>query len=102
MVHDTEASSPNQVDRHPLPGSFWRSGTGKATIGAFAASALLLGYEYRATIFADSAAIWLPLLLCVGMHGFMHHGHRRHGRRSANRSGNADRPDETRNRKETE
>ncbi|MCB1335493.1 MAG: DUF2933 domain-containing protein [Roseivivax sp.] len=102
MVHHAETSRPYPAAGHPPPGSFWRTGTGKATIVAFAASALLLTYEYRATVFAGSAAVWLPLLLCVGLHGFMYRGHHRHGHRPANRSSNAESMDETTNRKETE
>ena len=40
--------------------------------------ALALGYEYRATILSSALIVWLPLLLCVGMHFFMHGGHGSH------------------------
>ena len=59
--------------------SFWRSRSGLYLIVALAASGLLLGYEYRAVILASGLSIWLPLLLCVGMHFFMHGRHGGHG-----------------------
>ncbi|WP_244867689.1 DUF2933 domain-containing protein [Vannielia litorea] len=40
---------------------------------------LLLGYEHRVHIFASDWVLWLPLLICVGMHVFMHGGHGGHG-----------------------
>jgi hypothetical protein len=46
---------------------------------ALAASGLLLGYEYRAVILTSGLIIWLPLLLCAGMHFFMHGRHGGHG-----------------------
>ena len=59
--------------------SFWRSRSGLYLVVALAASGLLLGYEYRAVILASGLIIWLPLLLCVGMHFFMHGRHGGHG-----------------------
>ena len=38
----------------------------------------VLGYEYRALILSSGALLILPLLLCFGMHFFMHRGHGRH------------------------
>lgn len=102
MVKHTEVSDPGRGNERRLSGSFWSSAAGKTTIAALAAGALMLGYEYRATVFAGGLAIWLPLLLCVGMHAFMHSGHHRHGHRSAERSARSDQIDETTNWKETE
>lgn len=102
MVHHSETPSPAETEGDPPSGSFWRSSVGKTTIVALAASALLLGYEYRATIFAGSLAIWLPLLLCIGMHAVMHRRHRGHGHRSAGRSEDLYASDEATSRKETE
>lgn len=59
--------------------SFLRSGSGFYLIVALAVSGLLLGYEYRAIILTSGLIIWLPLLLCVGMHFFMHGRHGGHG-----------------------
>nr|WP_281378349.1 DUF2933 domain-containing protein [Yoonia ponticola] len=44
-----------------------------------AVGGLLLGYEHRVHILSSGLLIWLPLLLCVGMHFFMHGGHGGHG-----------------------
>jgi hypothetical protein len=40
---------------------------------------LLLGYEHRVHILASSWIIYLPLLICAGMHFFMHGVHGGHG-----------------------
>lgn len=48
-------------------------------IVALVIGAAVLGYEYRALILTSSALLFLPLLLCVGMHFFMHRGHGHHG-----------------------
>lgn len=68
----------------PMPATpFWKSRTGIYLIAALALGASLLGYEYRAYIFASSLIFWLPLLLCVGMHFFMHGSHGGHGGRGS-------------------
>jgi hypothetical protein len=59
--------------------SFWRSRAGLYLIVAFLLGGLLLGYEHRVHIFASSWIIYLPILICVGMHFFMHGGHGGHG-----------------------
>ena len=46
MLHPTAVSSIVLGDRRPLPGSFWQSGVGKATIDAITASDLMRGNEY--------------------------------------------------------
>ena len=40
---------------------------------------LLLAYEHRAHLFAGNAFLALLLVLCIGMHFFMHGGHGGHG-----------------------
>ena len=59
--------------------SFWRSRSGVTLIVALAVIGLLLVYEHRGHILGSSLLIWLPLLICVGMHFFMHGGHGGHG-----------------------
>ncbi len=77
QVPDTER---NQADEAPQA-SYWRSSSGRWTIAAFGIAAILLGWEYRAAILSSTLIIWLPLVLCVGMHFFMHRGHgSRHSR----------------------
>lgn len=58
--------------------SFWRSRAGVAAIVFLAAIGLLLGFEHRAHLFTGYGPIVLLLLLCVGMHLFMHGGHSAH------------------------
>ncbi len=68
---------------HPVeqvrPQSFWRSRAGTYLIVALVVAGLLLAYEHRAHILGSSWLLWLPLLICVGMHFFMHGGHGRSG-----------------------
>lgn len=70
--HDREGASASGQ-------SYWRSRPGLYLIGAFVIGGLVLGYEYRAYIPASGLLLALPLLLCVGMHFFMHGGHGGHG-----------------------
>ncbi|MBA5775525.1 DUF2933 domain-containing protein [Stappia sp. F7233] len=63
----------------PQPPSFWRSRTGAYLIVALALGGLLLAFEHRVHILASEWLLWLPLLICVGMHFFMHGGHGGHG-----------------------
>ncbi|WP_353621164.1 DUF2933 domain-containing protein [Labrenzia sp. R4_2] len=58
--------------------TFWRSRAGVYFVVALTLVGLLLGFEHRDHIFSSGWLIWLPLLLCVAMHFFMH-GH--HGER---------------------
>ena len=59
--------------------SFWSSRTGISLIVALLLGGLMLGYEHRVHILGSDWLLWLPLLLCVGMHFFMHGGHGGHG-----------------------
>ncbi|MBO9463324.1 DUF2933 domain-containing protein (plasmid) [Labrenzia sp. 5N] len=64
------------------PPSFWKSRTGTVLIGALVIGGLLLGYEHRIHIFGGYSFLWLLLLVCVGMHFFMHGGHGSGGSKS--------------------
>lgn len=64
----------------PKPPSFWKSRAGIYLIVALALGGILLGYEHRVHILSSGLLFWLPLLLCVGMHFFMHGGHGGHGK----------------------
>ncbi len=57
------------------PPSFWRSRAGFYLIVALVLAGLLLGYEHRVHIYESDLLLWLPLLICVGMHFFLHGGH---------------------------
>ena len=70
---------PQESDEADQSPSFWRSRAGVYLIAALVFGAAVLGWEYRAYIFSSSLILWLPLLLCVGMHFFMHGGHGGHG-----------------------
>jgi hypothetical protein len=78
----TDHSVPDDQD-HPhdpiAPPSFWRSRTGIYLIVALVIGGLLIGYEHRIHILGSTWLLWLPLLICVGMHFFMHGGHGGHG-----------------------
>ena len=67
-------------DNPPRPPSFWKSRAGIYLIVALVLGGLLLGYEHRVHILGSGLLIWLPLLLCIGMHFFMHGGHGGHGK----------------------
>lgn len=59
--------------------SFWRTPAGTVLVVFLCIVGLLLVFEHRAHIFGDWV-LFLPLLLCIGMHFFMHgkHGHGGH------------------------
>lgn len=78
MKIHTAKKTPNASAQDTRPPSFWRSHAGVYLIAALVLGGLVLGYEYRARIFAGNWGLWLPLLICVGMHFFMHGGHRGH------------------------
>ena len=62
---------------HPEKTSFWRSPIGLVLCGLFAIATLLLVLEHQAHLLG----LWplLFLLVCGGMHFFMHRGHGGHG-----------------------
>lgn len=56
-------------------GSFWRSRAGIVLIAFLAVAGLLLAYEHRVHLFTGNGILVALLVLCVGMHLFMHGGH---------------------------
>lgn len=58
-------------------GSFLTSRAGLVMLGFLLIAGVLLFTEHRAHVFG--VLIWLPLLLCLLMHFFMHGGHGGHG-----------------------
>jgi hypothetical protein len=58
-------------------GSFLTSRMALVLLGFIVIAAILLFTEHRAHVL--SALIYLPLLLCLLMHVFMHGGHGHHG-----------------------
>lgn len=81
MTHQPDPSHGhhNQSEHAHQPPSFWRSRAGKYLIVALVVGGILLGIEHRVHILGSGLLLWLPLLLCVGMHFFMHGGHGGHG-----------------------
>jgi len=76
IEHDAKLPEPD-ARRATGPG-FWRSRTGISLIVALVIGGLMLGYEHRVHILGSDWLLWLPLLICVGMHFFMHGGHGGH------------------------
>lgn len=59
-------------------GSFWKTRAGVALIVFLAIAGLVLVLEHRAHIFAGDGLLVLLLVVCIGMHFFMHGGHGGH------------------------
>lgn len=76
-----EITGPDGGGRRDSPPGFWRSRAGISLIVALTVGGLMLGYEHRIHILGSDWLLWLPLLICVGMHFFMHGGHGKHGGR---------------------
>jgi len=66
-------------DGNSRPPSFWKSRAGLYFIVALVIGGVMLGYEHRVHILGSDWLLWLPLLICLGMHFFMHGGHGGHG-----------------------
>ncbi len=66
-------------DDQPIGQSFWRSRSGVTLIVVLSVLGFLLVYEHRVHIMGSGLLIWLLLLICVGVHFFMHGGHGGHG-----------------------
>ncbi|MDV7143010.1 DUF2933 domain-containing protein [Tropicimonas sp. TH_r6] len=81
MTHQPDPShgDHNHSEQSHRPPSFWRSRAGIYLIVALVVGGTLLGIEHRVHILDSGLLVWLPLLLCVGMHFFMHGGHGGHG-----------------------
>jgi hypothetical protein len=79
MKETTPHTHDDDTPAEPVKTSFWRSRAGAYLIVALVIGGLLLGYEHRVHIFASDWTLSLLLLICVGMHFFMHGGHGGHG-----------------------
>ena len=67
-------------ENHSTPlGGLWRSRAGAVLLVFLAIAGLLLAYEHRVHIFTGSGLLIALLVLCVGMHFFMHGAHGAHG-----------------------
>lgn len=62
---------------HTHEPSFWRSRTGAALLVFAGLAGVLLATEHWAHL-AGTLPLLLPVLICVGMHLFMHGGHGGH------------------------
>ncbi|QIE47722.1 DUF2933 domain-containing protein (plasmid) [Pseudohalocynthiibacter aestuariivivens] len=71
--HDHDHHQDNQEK------GFWKSRAGVFLLIALGIGAFLLLFEHRIHIFAGNGVLALLLLVCVGMHLFMHGGHGGHG-----------------------
>lgn len=71
--HDRPAHDPGPA------GSFWTSRAGIVLIGFLAVAGLLLAYEHRLHVFTGYGFLVVLVVLCAGMHLFMHGGHGGHG-----------------------
>lgn len=58
-----------------LTSGFLRSRAGLALIVFLVVAGLFLGLEHRAHILTGTGIVILLLVLCIGMHLFMHRGH---------------------------
>ncbi len=79
VQHNIDQENKNAIGEDTHPSSFWKSRAGIYLAVALVLAGLLLGYEHRVHILTSDWLIWLPLLICVGMHFFMHGGHGGHG-----------------------
>ena len=80
MEYQSKHDARDRPTEQGQPFSFWRSRSGKYLIVGAALGGLLLAYDKRPQLLSVDWLLWLPLLICVGMHFFMHGGHG-HGRR---------------------
>lgn len=62
-----------------VQGPFWRSRFGTALVVFLVIGGLLMAYEHRMHLFSIELFPILLLIVCVGMHFFMHRGHGSHG-----------------------
>lgn len=59
--------------------AFWKSRKGIVLIGILIGIGLPLVYQHRVHVFSGTGALVAFLVLCFGMHLFMHGGHGGHG-----------------------
>ena len=62
----------------PARPGFWKSRFGMALIVFLAITGILVAFEHREHILTSDWSLGLLLLVCVGMHLFMHAGHGGH------------------------
>lgn len=74
-MNDDNAS--NRTNR--ARGPFWKSRFGTALIVFLVIGGLLMAYEHRVHLLGGNLLPILLLLVCIGMHFFMHRGHGGHG-----------------------
>lgn len=74
--HEHGAADPKPGDQGRKP--FLGTPSGLALCVFLAAAAVFLWLEHRAHL-AGTLPLLLPLLVCIGMHFFMHRGHGGHG-----------------------
>ena len=67
------------VQSNRVQGSFWRSRFGAVLLAFLVIGGLLMAYEHRVHLFSGNLFPTLLLLVCIGMHFFMHRGHGGHG-----------------------
>ena len=73
-------SNNNDTDRaNSVRGSFWMSRFGAVLLAFLVIGGLLMAYEHRVHLFSGNLFPILLLLVCIGMHFFMHRGHGGHG-----------------------
>ncbi len=68
----------SRSQQEPVVG-FWKSRTGIALIVFLGIAGLVLSYEHRDHIFSEYGVLVVLLVLCVGVHFFLHGGHGGHG-----------------------
>ncbi|KNG94576.1 DUF2933 domain-containing protein [Pseudaestuariivita atlantica] len=79
MTPDSDRQTDTRTGGGTQPPPVRKSRAGIYLLVALALGGLVLGYAYRDLLPVGSWFIWLPLLICVGMHFFMHGGHGGHG-----------------------
>jgi len=70
-------------------GRFLTSRVGLGLLGFLAVAGVLLVYEHRAHIFVGNWFLIALLVLCMGLHHFMHGGHGGHGGHGTHRDHDA-------------
>jgi len=69
----------DETDKPAPVKSYWKSRPGTTLIAVLVIAALVLGYEHRIHLFAGYGPLVILLLVCGGMHFFMHGRHGGHG-----------------------
>lgn len=87
MINDRKS-----VSGRPRPETSWVARTRVTLITFLIIAFILLVYEHRVHLFTDNTLLVVLLLLCVGVHFFMHggHGSGNNGRSSSDDKGEDD------------